>query len=50
MIIQTIYAGNIKDKDREYANSNLSWFGPILDLHPVPKLHLGFSIHYLRSA
>ena len=41
-----IYAGTIRDKGREYANSDLYWFGPILDLRPVPKLHLRFSIHY----
>ena len=28
------------------APEKLVWFGLILDLHPVPKPHLGFSIHY----
>ena len=37
-----IYAGNIRDKGSEYANIDLYWFGPILDLRPVPKLHLRF--------
>ena len=41
-----IYVGNIRDKGREYANSDLYWFDPILDLRPVPKLHLRFSIYY----